>query len=156
MQLLNTTTNCKNWYFICLLVGIQVCWVVTLCWCAIGPWREDCLHLEESRSLLWLLDTEGRGTVGNIQQCRIISEKTWIVSLKAVSSVVCWPTWLLCLVHSQNFHVFIFAAVATPVPLHVFIPCGLHRNIQTVYYHSHASPVLRDGSTGRRLNSLFV
>ena len=53
--------------------------------------------MSNSRILVWLLDAECRGAVGNIQRRKIIPQKTWISSLKAVSSVLCWPTWLLYL-----------------------------------------------------------
>lgn len=55
-----------------------------------------------------------------------------------------------------SFMLFLFAVVATSVTLYVLVSCSVHHNIQTVYHHSDASPMLRDGGTCRRLDSLSL
>ena len=57
----------------------------------LGQWS---LTFERTAFILKRLDIEGRGMVGNIQHCRIIFKKTWIVSLKAVSPVIS-KLWVL-------------------------------------------------------------
>jgi hypothetical protein len=61
-----------------------------------------------------------------------------------------------CVIICVSFMFFIFAVVATSVALYVLVSCSVHHDIQTFYHHSDASPMLCDGSTCRRLDSLSV